>query len=121
MNTDYSLRVLVVEDEEYRKEWFRGQYPFALIVAHPDDAIAALVQQAWDVLYLDHDLGLEPRNGRDVANWLIKERHAQPGIRIVVHSVNVVSGPKIERELQEGGRRAEWRPFYTLTEQAVLP
>ena len=115
------MRVLVVEDEDYRKEWFRKQYPEAIIVTHPDKAIAALLERQWDLLYLDHDLGLEPRNGRDVAKWLVRERLAQPDIRIVVHSVNVVSGPKIERELREGGRRAEWRPFYTLTEQAVLP
>lgn len=107
-------RVLFLDDEEARYQ--------ALItrVATPDtvvrwvrtvsEAIEALQAEAWDQVWLDHDLGTEPAVGRDVARWLC-EHPEIPCDLIVVHSVNVVSAPKIVRELQEAGRPVLRFPF----------
>ena len=112
--------ILVVEDDPKRIEWFRAQYKTAhelVFTSDPDEAIRLLQREEddWDVLFLDHDLGKEPKAGRDVTLWLCAQpRKVQSDLYTLVHSVNVVSGPKIEREMAAAGRPCRWLPFYVL-------
>mgnify|MGYP001593593680 CR=1 FL=1 len=111
--------ILVVEDSEERKVWFREQYKDAdelVFTDDPDEAIRLLSREKeWDVLFLDHDLGREPKSGRNVTLWLCEQPRAhQKDVYTLVHSVNVVSGPKIEREMLAAGRPCRWLPFYIL-------
>jgi hypothetical protein len=105
------VTVLIVEDDERRVRWFREQYPDAMITNKTEDAMTWLAERSIDRLFLDHDLGTEPRVGRDVAKWLAANPDVLPGLKIVVHSVNIVSAPKILADLADGGRDAEWVPF----------
>ena len=111
--------ILVVEDDTKRIEWFKEQYKDAdelVFTSDPDEAIRLLQREKeWDVMFLDHDLGKEPRAGRNVTQWLCEQpREIQQDLYVLVHSVNVVSGPKIEREVTEAGRYCRWLPFYIL-------
>lgn len=111
--------ILVVEDDPKRIEWFKEQYKDAdelVFTDDPDEAIRLLSREKeWDVLSLDHDLKKEPKSGRNVTLWLCAQpREHQKDLYVLVHSVNVVSGPKIEREVTAAGRPCRWLPFYVL-------
>lgn len=110
------MRVLVVAANAVRIEWFRAT--FALeecdVTGDVDEAIRWLMNRNYDALFLDHDLGTEPKVGRDVAKFLAEHPSVQPRLAIIVHSMNVVSAPKIVRDLAEGGRHAMWVPFSSL-------
>lgn len=108
------MRRLVLEDEDYRRQWFTKYMNYPEIVGTVSECITLLSQHWYDELWLDHDLGTEPEVGRDVAKWLIANPSVQPQLRIFVHSINQTSGPKMTRELQVGGRFAEYVPFYSL-------
>jgi CheY-like chemotaxis protein len=112
------VKILLVEDDPLRIEWFRARFGEALAVTrHVEEAWRWLTSEFdYDMLFLDHDLGTEPRVGRDVAIWLAQYPEVQPGMTIIVHSMNIVSAPKILRDLAEGGRSAmvSWMPFSSL-------
>jgi CheY-like chemotaxis protein len=107
-------RVLLVEDTPLRVDWFLEQYgPKNLDwTDDPAEAIKKLQTTAYDRLHLDHDLG-RPESGRDVTLWLVQHPDVQPGLRIVTHTHNQVSGAKIERECLAAGRPCVWKPFGT--------
>lgn len=75
------------------------------------EGVAALAEQHWDVLYLDHDLGDfsgiggQELTGYDVACWL--EQHPQhlPD-RIEIVTSNPVGRRRIEAALQKCRRRS---------------
>lgn len=107
-------RTLVVEDEAWRIRWFRERMPDCDVTGLVDEAIHWLGRRRYDALFLDHDLGTDPAVGRDVALWLAAHPAILPSLWITVHSINVVSAPKIIADLAEGGRRATWIPFTSL-------
>jgi hypothetical protein len=105
------MRTLIVEDEQWRLDWFKRTLDEFDTTCLVDEAIRWLGRRHYDLLYLDHDLGTDPAVGRDVARWLAAHPDVLPRLSIVVHSVNVVSAPKILADLAAGGRLAEWVPF----------
>ena len=107
-----SDRILLVEDTPLRRDWFFDQYGTEQIdwTDDPEVAIAHLQARSYGTLHLDHDLG-RPGSGRDVTLWLIAHPEVQPALRIVTHTHNPVSGPKIERECLVAGRPCVWKPF----------
>ncbi len=112
-----STRVLLLENEPHRVAWFQANGTACEIthVTTVPEAITRLESEPFDQLWLDHDLGTEPAAGRDVATWLIAHPECQPGLRIVTHTVNAVSGPKIRSELRAAGRSCMWVPFHETT------
>ena len=108
------MRRLVLDDDPIRHDWFAVRFPGIVASRTVSEALQWLGTGDWDELYLDHDLGTEPAVGRDVAKWLIERPTVMPELRIIVHSVNIVSGPKIERELRAAGRWAGGIPFDVL-------
>jgi response regulator of citrate/malate metabolism len=52
-----------------------------------DEAINALKEEKWDVVYLDHDLGYDPKTGYDILCWLEQNLQYLPG-KIVIVSMN---------------------------------
>lgn len=109
------MKVLVVEDDAVRIAWFRDSFGDALdVTGDVDEAQRWLLTREYDALFLDHDLGTEPKVGRDVAKFLAAHPSVQPRLAITVHSMNIVSAPKIIRDLAEGERHAMWVPFSSL-------
>lgn len=60
-----------------------------------DEGIEALKERIWDVLYLDHDLGLG-KTGYDIMNWLEEHPEHLPD-RIIIISANPVGRRNMER------------------------
>ncbi len=86
-------KVLVLEDAPERIVWFRERVPDAVYVATAADAIQALTQQDFRVVFLDHDLhwmhaadnAIVKGTGKEVAMHLKKTGFK--GI-VVIHSKN---------------------------------
>lgn len=86
-------KVLVLEDAPERIVWFKERVPHAVYVATAHDAIQALTQQNFRVVFLDHDLhwmhaadnAIVNGTGKEVALHLKKTGFK--GI-VVIHSKN---------------------------------
>ena len=64
------LRVVCLDDDEYRIDWFKNQVSGIVICRTAADLRALYAQTpVWDVLFLDHDRG-EEETGADAARWL---------------------------------------------------
>ena len=107
-------RVLVVEDEAIRLDWFRARFPEMDTTDDPAVAIDLLQRHQYDSLFLDQDLGRGDAVGRDVSTWLGAHRGVNPEMRIFVHSMNTVSAENIERELRASDRPVERIPFSSM-------
>ena len=116
------MRILVVEDNPNYVDWFTRTFVghHLDVVNRPWTAQYLLGGLEYTVLCLDHDLGCEPHVGRDVSAWLLANPDQQRNLRIVVHSQNSVSGPKIERELAAADRDVTWHAFDASPELALL-
>ena len=112
------MKILLVEDTPSHIEWFRQHFVGhdLTVTDEPLMACEFLLRAHFDRLYLDHDLGKEPRAGRDVATWLIRHPRVLPDLEIITHTTNPVSGPKIKHELRAAKRKVVWRPFPELVE-----
>jgi hypothetical protein len=111
-------RILLVEADQWRHDFLQCIADADVDATRdPDEAIAWLQDRVYSDLWLNHDLGCEPKNGRDISTWLIAHPLVQPWLRTRVHSMNEVSAPKIVRELTAAGRPAVWVPLAQLAEQ----
>jgi len=95
--------MLVLEDQEARQVIFRELYSkeyHVRIVDTADACIKALKVYDWDVLYLDHDLGIDG-TGYDVACWLEEHKDKQRGLKIYLHTGNPVGKAKMKAALPD--------------------
>ena len=96
------MKILVVEDEEYRRDAFRTKYAGQhqiVFTKKPAEAIDLLKQGGFGCLFLDHDLGCK-HSGYDIACWLEEHpEHCPP--QIVIHSQNSVGNQKIKAALPQ--------------------
>jgi hypothetical protein len=104
-------RVLVVEDDAIRLDWFRRWFPEMDATDDPAVAIEWLQLHEYTSLFLDQDLGHGDAVGRDVSTWLASHRGVNPDVRIFVHSMNTVSAEKMVRELHAADRSVQRLPF----------
>jgi CheY-like chemotaxis protein len=118
-------RILIVEDDEGRCNWFRAQLlNYELdITCDVTEAICWLKERDYQVIFLDHDLVTEQyaatdfddeRTGYAVAQWLAAHPEYQREAEIVIHSLNYPGAERMLRVLQESGRQARHIPFTTL-------
>jgi len=115
-------RILIIEDDERRCSWFSNQFAkFELdTTADVSLAIEWLLQREYDLIFLDHDLALEHYEqeladdgltGYAVASWLAEHPECQPGVQIIIHSLNFPGSDRMRQCLQNAGRDAEHVPF----------
>jgi hypothetical protein len=78
------------------------------ITDDPDLAIQALEREPFDRLFLDHWLGREPKNGRDVSLYLGNHPECNPRIQVICTTVDRKKGQQIA---QECGRLAHHVPM----------
>jgi ActR/RegA family two-component response regulator len=109
-------RVLFLDDDPVRQLKFRREYPWAAIVSTAEECINKLQSQAWDFVYLDHDLGGETwvdsdrkDTGMEVVRWM--EAHKPEVEYVVVHSHNDVAGEAMANRLKIVGYYVEYTPF----------
>ena len=95
-------RILILEDDPYRAAAFLERFPGAEIAREADRAIALLLESAWDVLFLDHDLGgsIYDPTGYEVASWLREHPGCIPP-RVILHSLNPSGRARMKQALPE--------------------
>jgi CheY-like chemotaxis protein len=125
MTEDYSERILIVEDDPSRCEWFEEKFAGRTMDVTCDVAEAArwLAAREYSVILLDHDLAEEhyfsdepddERTGYGVAAWLASHPDRQRDALIVIHSLNYAGAQRMLDALRDAGREAEHVPFHYL-------
>jgi CheY-like chemotaxis protein len=115
-------RVLIVEDDEMRCDWFRERLAGRELDVTCDvgQAIAWLNERDYSFILLDHDLAEEhylsdapddERTGYAVASWLAAHSDRQREATIVIHSLNYMGARRMLEALHGAGRDAEYVPF----------
>ena len=119
------MRILVVEDDPARCEWFRRRLAGAALDVTCDvrEAVGWLSERDYSAVLLDHDLAEEhyfsnerddERTGYAVALWLAQNPDRQREAAVIVHSLNYPGAARMVETLREAGRDAEHVPFHYL-------
>jgi CheY-like chemotaxis protein len=118
-------RVLIVEDDEMRCEWFHQKLSSQSrdVTCDVRQAIKWLEAHEYTTILLDHDLADEhylsgepddERTGYAVAAWLAAHPDRHRDALIVIHSLNYVGAKRMLDLLHDAGRDAEHVPFHYL-------
>ena len=115
---DAALRILFLDDDHQRAEIFLAANPQAVWVETVPDCLAKL-EETWDEVHLDHDLGGEQYVtqdredcGMEVVRWL--SLTPRPHLRLtkfVVHSHNPNGATMMGMQLMVNGYDVDVRPF----------
>ena len=115
-------RVLVLDDDPERLRIFSNvlskpgvMFAFARTAK---EAMSMLAKHRWDLVFLDHDLGLTPTanpgDGTQVAQFIVSERHRRGRFRktkFYIHSINPAGNRRMTRLLRRAGLRVRSAPF----------
>ncbi|HEX8175119.1 MAG TPA: cyclic-phosphate processing receiver domain-containing protein [Pyrinomonadaceae bacterium] len=115
-------RILIVEDDAARCDWFNQKFSGRTIDVTCDvaQAIAWLGERDYSLILLDHDLTEEhyvsnepddERTGYAVALWLSRHPDSQRDATILIHSLNYIGAQRMLAALHDAGRDAEHVPF----------
>jgi CheY-like chemotaxis protein len=118
-------RVLLVEDDEMRCEWFRARLAgYELdVTCDVREACGWLAEREYEAILLDHDLAEEhyfsnepddERTGYAVAAWLAAHPDRSRNALVVIHSLNYHGAGRMLALLLDAGRDAECVPFHYL-------
>jgi hypothetical protein len=124
----HPIRVMLLEDDERRCEWFAKRFKGDQLdmATDVDQAKQFLSSERYDAIFLDHDLMPEhynsstfddERTGYAIATFLAGQPKLQRSATIMVHSYNADGGLRMVEELRRGGRHAEYVPFHFLEER----
>ncbi len=116
--TPRTLRLLFLDDAPERAAVFLAAHPAAMWVQTVERCIG-LLQQSWDEVHLDHDLGGEvlvdherPDCGMAVVRWICEEtRPHLRDTRFVIHTHNPNAACKMVLHLQVMGLQVQASPF----------
>ena len=111
-------RVLFLDDDETRATIFLAMCPHAVWVQTAADCIAEL-EQTWDEIHLDHDLGGEQfvdtdRDdcGMEVVRWIcLTHRPHLRATKFFIHSHNPLAATVMGVRMSVSGFMCEVRPF----------
>ena len=118
-------RILIVEDDEMRCEWFEQKFSSHErdMTCDAQQAIRWLEEREYATILLDHDLADEhyfsderddERTGYAVAAWLAAHTDRQRDALIIIHSLNYAGAQRMLDTLRDAGRDAEHVPFHYL-------
>ena len=127
------MRILFLDDDPIRAAAFAAGCPLAVWVQTAEQC-RELLEEAWDEVHLDHDLGGEAFVDQDrddcgmaVVRWLCEQPHAHlAGTRFVIHSHNDNAACIMALHLEVMGYRVQVQPFgrqsaSPLPDRAALP
>lgn len=124
----HPIRVFLLDDDTRRHEWFSKRFKGDVIDV-ADNVEAAqqyLTANAYDAIFLDHDLHPEhyhakshddERTGFAIASWLAANPELQRASTILVHTRNADGAIRMVEELRKSGRSADYVPFPYLAER----
>lgn len=126
------LKILILDDMPERHAFFErcAAEHNRVHVSTADQFFEAVeaADEPFDVIFLDHDLGDNPKveatksygmyntrtlDGSDCAYWLASSMKHKVG-RVVVHSINPSGAKRMVDILNDRGVRAVWTPFYQM-------
>lgn len=124
----HPIRVFLLEDDKRRHQWFVKRFAGDLIDIADEvrQAQELLSTNAYDALFLDHDLRPEhynspttddERSGYAIATWLAANPELQRASTIFVHTRNADGAIRMVEKLRSAGRAAEFVPFPLLGEK----
>jgi len=124
----HPIRVFLLDDDKRRHRWFSARFKGDLVdvADNVEQAQALLSANAYDAIFLDHDLHPEhyntfsqddERTGYAIATWLASKPKLQQASTIVVHTRNADGAMRMVEELRRAGRTAEYVPFPLLEER----
>jgi hypothetical protein len=122
------IRVFLLEDDKRRHQWFMKRFAGDLIdiADEVQQGRELLSNNAYDALFLDHDLHPEhynspsrddERTGYAIAVWLAANPDLQRASTIFVHTRNADGAIRMVEALRNAGRAAEFVPFPLLAER----
>ena len=107
---------LFLDDCPNRCKSFRSNFPSATIVNDADSCIEQLKSQAWDQVFLDHDLGgatyqdqSEKNSGSEVVRWILQNK-PEVGL-FICHSLNAPARENMFHSLKGAGFPVGKIPF----------
>jgi hypothetical protein len=111
-------QILFLDDDPGRARAFLARHPEAVWVETADECIARL-EEEWDQVHLDHDLGGEvfvdscrSDCGMEVVRWLCSEPRGHiDEAMFIVHTHNAEAARSMLQLLRENGYQAVYRPF----------
>ena len=124
----HPIRVFLLDDDERRHRWFKIRFKgdYVDVADNVEQAQQLLAANAYDAIFLDHDLHPEhynntshddERTGYAIASWLAANPHLQRAATILVHTRNADGAMRMVEELRRAGRTAEYVPFPMLEER----
>ena len=124
----HPIRVFLLDDDTRRHKWFAVRFKGDFIdVAHDvPQAQQLLSANAYDAIFLDHDLHPEHYNSFDhddertgfaIASWLAATPDLQRAATILVHTRKADGAMRMVEEMRRAGRSAEYVPFPLLAER----
>jgi len=117
------ISVFLLDDDERRHQWFEKRFEgdVVTITETVDEAKKVLEVEAFDAIFLDHDL--LPRHyvsndhddydqtGYAIAEWLNERTDLQRAATIIVHTRNADAAIPMVMKLRESGRNVEYCAF----------
>jgi hypothetical protein len=124
----HPIRVFLLDDDKRRHRWFATRFKGDLVdvADNVERAQELLSANAYDAIFLDHDLHPEhynatshddERTGYAVALWLGANPELQRASTIMVHTRNADGAMRMVEELRRAGRSADYVPFPYLAER----
>jgi CheY-like chemotaxis protein len=117
------IAVFLLDDDERRHRWFERRFngDDLSIAETVEDAKQILEKEAFDAIFLDHDLlphHYESNNHDDfgrtgyaIAEWLNERPDLQRAATIIVHTRNADAAIPMVQKLRESGRNVEYCAF----------
>jgi hypothetical protein len=124
----HPIKVFLLDDDIRRHHWFAQRFRGDLLdVAHNvEQARQFLSDNAYDAIFLDHDLHPEhynslssddERTGYAIASWLAANPELQRASTILVHTRNADGAMRMIETMRSAGRNAEYVPFPYLADR----
>lgn len=105
------MKILFLDDCPERREQIQKWLPDVTTVESAPYCIQAMQKKAWDVVFLDYDLGRLELTGGFVAQWMA-EAEIRPGVDcVIIHSRNIAGSRMMEETLTAAGykvRQVSW-------------
>ena len=108
------MNVLIVEDITFRQNFIKEALGFENVVAtkDADQALLMLKEQAFDLIFLDHDL-IGARSGSYLTQKWFNSRGSLKTVKpiVIIHSMNMDGASKMENHLKGISKVTERIPF----------